>query len=147
MDVTRRTRAYFTSAQGRNNNGRFEFTLREPIFHISSIKLKKFIIPNFVGIVNSPYYFLRTDCISLTRDSPLLNGAPTQIVCVLPYAPHTAGLAVDIVESDDSEAFNYLYTLQHLWFEILDYQGNIINPPDANWSFCVEIQIIINGQL
>lgn len=147
MSDVRRTRAFFTSANGRNTNGRFEFSFREPIFHITSVKLKKLIIPNFVGIVNSPYYFLRTDCISLTRDTVLLNGIPTQVVCVLPYTPHTAGLAVDIVESDDSEAYNLTHILQNLWFEILDYQGNVINPPDLNWSFCVELQFIINGSM
>lgn len=147
MCDVRRTRAFFTSQNARNDAGRFVFSFREPIFHIRSLKLKKFILANFVGIANSPYYFLRTDCISLTRDSPTLNGSPTQIVCVLPYSPHTPGLAVDIDESDESEAFNYIFALQSLWFEILDSQGNIINPPDLNWSFCVELQIIINGTM
>jgi len=144
MSDVRRTRAFFTSLNARNNAGRFEFSFREPIFSISSIKLKKFILPNFVGIGNSPYYFIRTDCISLTRDSVTLNGVPTQVAAVLPYTPHTVGLSVDIVESDDSEAFNKMYMLQNLWFEILDYQGNVINPPDLNWSFCIELQIVIN---
>jgi len=142
-DNVRRTRAFFTSAQARNSGGRFEFSFREPLFNVSSIKLKKFILPNFAGIGLSPYYFLRTDSISLTRDSVTLNGTPTQIVCVLPYSPHTVGFAVHIEEEDDSEAYNYTYCLQNLWFEVLDYTGTVINPPDPGFSFCVELQIIV----
>jgi hypothetical protein len=145
MTDVRRTKHFFTSAQARNSNGRFEFTLREPIFNVASVKLKKFILPNFVGIVNSPYYFLRTDCIAITRDTYTLNGVPGQVVCVLPYSPHTVGFAVGIEEEDDSEVYNIIYCLQNLWFEILDYNGNVINPPDIGWSFCVELQIIINS--
>jgi len=147
MCDVRRTRAFFTSQRARNDNGRFIFSFREPIFYVESIKLRKLIIANFAGIANSPYYFLRTDCISLTRDAPTLNGVPAQLVCVLPYSPHTPGLAVDIDEGDESEAFNRIWTLQSVWFEILDSNGNIINPPDLNWSFCVELQIIINGTM
>ena len=144
MTDVRRTRHYFTSHQAyRNVGGRFEFVFREPIFNIASIKLKKFILANFAGIANSPYYFVRTDCISLTRDTITLNGVPTQIVSVFPYAPHTVGLAVDLMEEDDSEMFNNLYILQNLYIELLDYNGNVINPPDPGWSFCVELQIII----
>lgn len=144
-DEVRRTRCFFTSANARNENGRFYFQFREPLFHIASIKLKKVILPNFVGIGNSPFYFIRTDCISLTRDSPSLNGVPTQIAAVIPYTPHTVGFAIDLVEEDDSEAYNMTYILQNLWFEILDYAGNIINPPDLNWSFCIELQIIVKN--
>src|SRR3954469_3801499 len=143
MSDVRRTRHWFTSRQANTNHGgRFEFTLREPIFNIRSVKLKKFILPNFAAIANSPYYFLRSDCISLTRDSLSLNGVPNQIVCVLPNSPHTVGYPIETVEEDDSEVYNVIYCLQNLWFEVLDYSGNVINPPDANWSFCVELQII-----
>lgn len=140
----RRTRHFFTSAQARNVDGRFYYFYREPLFNVRSIKLKKWILPNFTGIGNSPYYFLRSDAVSLTRDTVSLNGTPFQVVAVLPYTPHTVGFAVDIAEEDDSEAQNNMAMLNDLWFEVLDYQGNIINPSDANWSFCVELQIVIN---
>jgi len=145
--VTRRTKHFFTSAQGRNNGqGRFEFTFREPVFNILSGKVKKVVIPNFVGIANSPYYFLRTDGISLTRDASTYNGVPSQIVAIIPYTPNIAGSAVSITEEDDSEPYNFTSILQNLWFELLDYQGNVINPNDVGWSFGVELQFIIQYQ-
>lgn len=144
-DEYRRTHSYFTSANARNENGRFHFQFREPIFYVASIKLKKVIIPNFVGIVNSPYYFIRTDCISLTRDTPSINGVPSQIAAVIPNVPNSPGQAIHILEDDSSEAYNLTHMLQNLWFELLDYQGNLINPPDLNWSFCVELQIVIKN--
>lgn len=146
MSEVRRTRHFFSSITARNNNGRFEFTLREPIFYCASVKIKKWILANFVGIGSSAYYFLRTDAVNLTRDSNTLNGVPSQVVAVLPYSPHTPGLAVDIAEEDDSEAKNIIYSIQNLWFEIIDQNGNVINPPDVGWSFCVELQIVINSQ-
>lgn len=142
--MARRTRAYFTSQRASlNNGGRFEWNWREPIVDILSLKLKKVVIANFVGIGNSPYYFLRTDCLSLTRASPLLNGAPTQAIALIPNTPSNVGNPIEISEEDDSEAFSHISTLHNLWFEILDANGTVINPPDVGWSFAVELQLVV----
>jgi hypothetical protein len=123
--------------------GRFEFNWREPIIDIISLKLKKVIIANFATIGNSPYYCLRTDCIALTRGTSTINGAPSQIVAMIPNTPQTAGGPIEISEEDDSESFTSLSILHNLWFELLDANGLIINPPDLGWSFAVELQLVV----
>lgn len=140
----RRTRAYFTSQSANSNyNGRFLFNWREPIVDILSLKIKKVVIGTFSTIDNSSYYFLRTDCLSLTRATPLLNGAPTQVVAMIPNTPAIVGNPIKLLEEDDSEAHNIIPILQNCWFEILDQNGAVINPTDAGWSFVVELQLVV----
>lgn len=140
----RRTRAYFTSQNAQSSfDGRFEFAWREPILDIISLKIKKVVIATFASIALSPFYFLRTDCLALTRASPTFNGAPSQVAALIPNTPEIPGNPIHIGEEDDSEAFNTMPTLQNLWFEILDANGNVINPPDLGWSFVVELQLVV----
>lgn len=143
----RRTRAFFTSQNASSKfGGRFEFNWREPIIDIISLKLKKVVIASFAAIGNSPYYFLRTDCLALTRATPTFNGLPSQVIAMIPNTPHNVGNPIDIGEEDDSEAYNLISELQNLWFEILDQNGVVINPPDAGWSFAVELQLVVKLQ-
>jgi hypothetical protein len=140
----RRTRAFFTSQNATSNfNGRFEWNWREPIVDIFSLKVKKVVINSFVGVANSAYYFLRSDCLALTRSSHTMNGEPSQVVCVIPTA--VFGPCLFIEEEDESEAYNTQSVLHNLWFEIRDSNGNIVNPPDVGWSFCVELQLIVRA--
>jgi hypothetical protein len=147
MQSCRRTRAFFSSQFANSNyQGRFFFSWREPIIDIISLKIKKVVIANFTGITSSPYYFLRSDCQGLTRATATFCGAPSLAVALIPNNPHNVGNPIDIAEEDDSEAYNLMPTLQNLWFEVLDYNGAVINPTDTGWAFAVELQIVVKLQ-
>jgi hypothetical protein len=62
---------------------------------------------------------------------------------MIPNTPQTAGGPIEISEEDDSESFTSLSILHNLWFELLDANGLIINPPDLGWSFAVELQLVV----
>lgn len=145
MSNVRSTRAFFTSQNANNSAGRFEFSLREPIFNVRSIKIKKIVIGDFVGMANSSYYFLRTDCVTLIRDTATMNGFPTQIAAMIANTPSTVGYPIELKEDDDSELYNSTFALHTLWFELLDQNLNVLNPPDAGWSFCIELKILTNA--
>lgn len=141
----RRTRAFFTSQNASSFfNGRWEWKWREPIVDIISLKIKKVVIHNTLNVLTSPWIFLRTDCIPLTRATHLLNGQPTQVVALIPNNTQGGATTVFMEEEDDSESFSSLSTLHNLWFELLDSSGNVLNPVDLLWQgFCIEIQMVV----
>lgn len=141
----RRTRAFFTSQNATSFfNGRWEWKWREPIIDIISLKIKKVVIHNDASFIASPWFFLRTDCIPLTRATHLLNGQPSQVVTLVPNNTQGGAVGIFTEEEDDSESYSSLSTLHHLWFELLDSTGAMLNPLNPAWlGFCVEIQMVV----
>jgi hypothetical protein len=143
----KKTRAFFVSAMGVNELGRFNFTIREPIKDVISVCIKKVIINTFAGINNSPWYFMRTDVTSMTRDTCVINGSPTNISYIIPNQPYINGYPISNLESYKGETYNNPGDIRSIWFELLDSAGQIINPPDIGWSFAVEIEFQIQASI
>jgi len=144
-NTQRITHTFVSSFANFNTAGRFQFNFREPIRNVESSKINGVTIKNFVGINLSYLYFLRTDFITGARDVGYFNGKSDKIAFVIPNPLQIAGQGLTRYNNNDT---SFITTREHylhsIWFELLNQQGTIINPPDVGWSFTVEIELKIN---
>jgi len=130
----------------RNLNGRFEYNLAQPITGVVAARIKSVTIRNFAAILNSPWYYLRTDAISNTRDSNRYNTIPNLIVLTIPTIQKGA-VGDPITQKNLNTDFIpcLVHDVHAIWFELVDNINLIINPADVGWMFNVEVEYkIIN---
>jgi len=140
----RLSHTFVSSAAQINIGGRFLFNFREPIRNVVAAKLKSCTIGNFATIGASYIYFLRTDCMYGSRDCGYFNGKPDKVVFSIPNCPAYNGQPISRTNTDEEFVQYYEGYIMGIWFEILDQNGQIINPPDVGWSFTVELELKIN---
>jgi len=130
-----------------NNNigGRFIWKLREPIKGVVAARIKSVTIRSFAAMLASPWYYLRTDAISNTKDINRFNGMPNLIVLTIPTIQK--GAVGDPISQKNLSA-DFIPCLEHdiheIWFELVDVTNLIINPADVGWMFGVEVEYKIN---
>lgn len=115
--------------------------MAQPIKRIIAARIKSVTIRNFATILNSPWYFLRTDAISNTRDANRFNGVPNLVVLTIPTIQKGA---VNDPISQKNISSDFIPCLEHdiheIWFELVNNANAIINPNDVGWMFVVEVE-------
>lgn len=128
-----------------NNGGRFIFRMSEPICRIISARINAVTISNFAAISSSPWYYLRSDAISNTRDCNRFNGFPNLILLTIPNIQ--SGAVGDPITFSNLNS-DFIPCLEHeiheLWFELVNNLGQVINPADVGWMFVVSVEYKIN---
>ena len=141
IDPTQVIHIFQSNFASRNENGRFLYNFAQPIKGVVAARIKSVTIRNFAAILNSPWYYLRTDAISNTRDCNRFNNIPNFIVLTIPTIQK--GAVGDPI-SQKNLSSDFIPCLKHdiheIWFELVTNANQIINPADVGWMFVVEVE-------
>jgi hypothetical protein len=133
----------FVSNKGLNESGVFSFNFSEPMRNICAGRVSGVSIKTFTTINNSYVYFLRTDGLYGSRTLTFFNGLPDYISFSIPNEG-TGTLSVSRFDDTGNFFSTNCHNIWGLQISLLDVNQNIVNPPDANWSFTVEFEFKIN---
>jgi hypothetical protein len=141
MEIAQVIHTFQSNFATSNYGGKFTFNMAQPIKGVVSGRIKSVTIRNFAAIANSPWYYLKTDAISNTRDANRYNGIPNLVVLTIPNIQKGA-VGDPISQKNLSEDFIpcIKHDIHQIWFELMDITSTVINPADVGWMFSVEVE-------